>query len=179
MGVAVVGAATLVFGSVQSTGALWRDQETVAGATVTAGTISLSTGSPDGTNYTFGALKKDPVALNEFVQAPLVITNTGDTPLRFRLASAGPVVSTTGAGATVSLSGGVITDGVCTSTTVLGSAFTTFSSSAPSTVATSPWQALPKGGTQTWCIRTVLTQVTSTSAVAYTHRFSFAVEQTR
>ncbi|MDQ1179082.1 hypothetical protein [Rhodococcus sp. SORGH_AS_0301] len=180
LGAAVVGAAALVFGSVQSTGALWRDDVTVAGATVRTGTLSLATGSPSGSDYVFSELTKNPVALNEAVQAPLVITNTGDTPLRFRLSAAGPAVSTANAAATVSLAGAVLSSGAtCSATTPMGTAFGTFTTSAPTTAVAPLWQSLAKGASQTWCIRTTLTQVTSTSAVAYTHRFAFAVEQTR
>lgn len=176
---AAVGAAMLAFGSVQSTGALWSDSETVAGATIRTGSLSLSTGGGAGTAFTFDALTKNPVAVGQAVQAPLTITNTGTTALRFRLTAAGPSVTTpAGAAVTVSLQGATVTGpAACTAATAMGTAFPTFSSSAATTTVEGTPHTLAAGASQTWCIRTTLTTAPSSPSVTYRHVFSFGADQ--
>ncbi|AMY17930.1 MULTISPECIES: hypothetical protein [Nocardiaceae] len=182
---ALTAAAGLTFASVQTTGALWRDSEAVPGSTIRAGSLSLSAGAGSGSTYTFAALAKNPVVADQAVQAPLTITNTGTAPLRFRLTNGGPAVTgttsagTTG-GVTVSLAGAVVTGAAaCTPTTGMGSAFPTFTATAPTQAVAGVWQRLDRGASQTWCIRTTLTAAPTTGSVTYQHRFSFAVEQVR
>jgi hypothetical protein len=176
---AAVGAAMLAFGSVHSTGALWNDSVTVAGATVTAGSLSLATGSGAGTAFTFDALKKDPVTVGQIVQAPLIITNTGTTSLKFQLVNAGPkVVAPAGAAVTVSLQGAVLTGStVCDGTTAMGSAFPNVSASAAATVVAGIPHTLSAGESQTWCVRSILTAAPSAPSVTYRHDFSFTAVQ--
>lgn len=179
---AVLAAAGLTFASVQTTGALWRDSEAVAGSTLRAGSLGLSTGAGSGSTYTFTALAKNPVLVNQAVQAPLTITNTGTAPLRFRLTNGGPTVTSAGTtgGVTVSLAGAVVTDAAaCTVATGMGSAFPTFTATAPTQGVVGIWQRLDRGASQTWCIRTTLTAAPTTASVTYQHRFAFAVEQVR
>ncbi|GAA1480091.1 hypothetical protein GCM10009624_05310 [Gordonia sinesedis] len=82
-----IGAIVLVLISGRQTLAQWSDAESVAGAQITSGTLDLTVGD-DGSqvaNYQFAALGKSGLASGQFVQAPLVIRNSGSTPLTFRL----------------------------------------------------------------------------------------------
>ncbi|MBY6435833.1 hypothetical protein HQ602_05505 [Rhodococcus kroppenstedtii] len=179
---ALTATAGLTFASVQTTGALWRDSEAVPGSTIRVGSLSLSTGAGSGSTYTFAALAKNPVVVEQAEQAPLTITNTGTAPLRFRLTNGGPAVTSAGTtgGVTVSLAGAVVSGAAaCTATTGMGSAFPTFTATAPTQAVAGVWQRLDRGASQTWCIRTTLTAAPTTGSVTYQHRFSFAVEQVR
>lgn len=84
IGIAVVALALM---SGQQTLARWSDEERVPGGEIRSGTLDLTVGD-DATqvsDYQFSALGKAGLAPGQFVQAPLVIRNAGDTPLTFRL----------------------------------------------------------------------------------------------
>jgi hypothetical protein len=184
LGVAVASAAVLIFGSVQTTGALWRDQEAVqAGVVRTADLVLTTGGSGTGTNFTFDALSGTNVVPGTSVTKPLDVRNPASAPLHFRMTAAGPQVSTTGASVKVTLAASAVPDTVtCPDAGPLpGQAiFTQFESSATTTSAPNQsWTDIAPGGTQKLCVRTTLTDVTSaTSPVSYTHKFSFEAEST-
>ncbi|MDV7100249.1 hypothetical protein R4227_08915 [Gordonia amicalis] len=170
--------AVLVFGSVRTTGALWAEQADGSDTDITTGTIGLAPGAGGGSSFTFPALNGTNVIPGQAQQAVLTITNAGSTPLRFRLASAGPSVSTPGATVTVNLSGAPASS--CPGTgTPLTAAFTAQNTSSPGTVFTSPWTPLAKSASTSWCIRAVLVSVTGTQPATFTITFDFAAEQTR
>ncbi|MBM7415960.1 MULTISPECIES: hypothetical protein [Nocardiaceae] len=172
---AVVAAAALVGGSVQATGALWSDREQITSSSVTTGFLDLAPGTrSSGSVFTFAALQKSPVAVDQSVSALLVITNSGTSPLRFRLDSAGPTVSTPGATVQVALSASVSPS--CGSGPSAFPAFT--ASSATTTAVGAPWQALAVDATTTWCVTTVLKSVIGAPSATYQHRFSFGVQST-
>lgn len=178
----VVGSAVLVVAvvliavSVRSTGAYWSETASASPGQVTAGRLSLSSGSGSGSTYTFPELTGAGLIPGQFKQAPLLIVNTGTTPLRYRLTSAGPQPSTAST-VGVTLAGAV--GGTCTATSALGpvSAFGTLASvTAPSTVS-STFRTLNPGAGETWCIRSTLNTVTGTQPATYTHTFVFRAEQ--
>jgi hypothetical protein len=176
---AAVAAAALVGGSVQATGALWRDREQLPDLVVNTGFLDLTPGTRAGTGYTFDALKGPNVVTNQAVSAALVIRNSGSAPLRFHLSTAGPQVSTVGATVRVKLSAVVVPVGAGCEGPTQATPFTAFESPSPSTDAVSPsWRSLAVGATETWCVTTVLMSVSGTQPATYTHRFSFGAEST-
>lgn len=172
-----VGVVVLLFGSVQTTLALWSAQADGSTTDITTGTIGLAPGSGGG-SFTFPALNGSNVVPGQPRQAVLTITNTGSTPLRFRLASAGPVVSTPGSTVTVNLSGAPTSTCPGTGTPLTG-AFTAQNTSGPGTSFTSPWTPLAVGASTDWCIRADLVSVTGTQPATFTITFDFAAEQIR
>ena len=77
----------VVFGSAQTTGALWRDEQVVAGGTINSGTLDIKVG-PNGAevnDYVLAALGSTNLGPNGFSQAPLSIRNAGDVPFNYRL----------------------------------------------------------------------------------------------
>lgn len=171
----------LSLAAVRSTDALWTDKATTGPATVTTGQLKLVAGSGSGSTYQFAGLNGTGLLPGDQRQAPLAITNSGSTPLRYRLNAAGPQVSTSGSGVTLTLSGTVLAaGGTCGAGPLPGvTAFTTFVSSASGTGTTSPWRSLAKGATETWCIRSALKAVTGLGSATYTVLFTFGSEQTR
>ncbi|ASR04175.1 hypothetical protein RVF83_22555 [Gordonia rubripertincta] len=169
--------AVLFFGSVRTTGALWAERRDVSSSNITTGTLGLAPGAGGG-SFTFPALNGSNVVPGQAQQAVLHVTNTGSTPLRFRLATAGPSVSTPGATVTVNLSGAPASNCPGTGTPLTG-AFTAQDSSAPGTVFTSPWSPLAVGAVTSWCIRATLVSVTGAQPATFTITFGFAAEQTR
>lgn len=183
--VATLGAiVALSLAAVRSTDALWSDQGTTATTTVNTGQLKLVAGTGSGSTYQFAGLNGSGILPGQQNQAPLAVTNAGSTPLRYKLNSAGPQV-TSGPSVTVSLSGTVMAAGATCSTGVLPgvTAFTAFSATSSTTAATSPWRSLAKGATESWCIRSALTSVnppgTGTVSATYTVLFAFGTEQTR
>ncbi len=174
--VALTVVVVLIAASVRSTGAYWTETASASPGQVTAGRLSLSTGSGADNVYTFPELTGTAVVPDQFRQAPLTIVNTGTTPLRYRLTAAGPQAFTTSTVA-VTLAGAV--GGTCTATSSLGptSAFPTLT--AISSVATvgSAFRTLAAGAQEIWCIRTTLISVTGTEPATYTHVFGFRAEQ--
>lgn len=170
--------AALIFGSVQTTGARWRDQTDMGSdAAVHTGSLSLAPGSSTGSSFTFAALHGENLAPDDAAQAALDITNTGTTPLTFSLATAGPNVHGSGA-VSVRLSGA---HGPCPaeSTTDLSGAgaFTARVSDEPSTSFASTSQRLAPAETTTWCIRAKLVSVSGAASATFTITFDFAADQ--
>ncbi|CAM3177391.1 hypothetical protein DFJ75_0981 [Williamsia muralis] len=171
--------------AVRSTGALWSDRATTGAATLNTGQLKLVAGTGSGTTYQFQALNGSGILTGQPIQAPLAITNSGSTPLRYKLNAAGPQVTTTGHSVSVSLSGTVLpTGGSCGAGTMPGAAaFTAFTAGSSSQAATSSWRSLAKGATETWCIRSTLLTVNGTGSpnfsTSFTVLFTFGSEQTR
>ena len=169
--------AALIFGSVQTTGALWTVQaDTGADTDIHTGTLSLDF-RDDSPSIAFEALKGPNMAVGTAVQAELEIVNSGDTPLRFQLATAGPVVETTGAGVGVVLSGAVGTCPGLTTTALDGAFPARLASSAATQFADDVWHHLGLAETTLWCIRVVLDSVSGTRPATFTIEFDFDVEQ--
>lgn len=168
--------AVLILGSVRTTGALWRDQETAGSDTdLTTGFLALSPGTASGSSFTFTALNGTGLIPEDARQAELVITNSGTTPLEFELASAGP--TTTGGGqVAIRLSG---SQGSCPplAATDLSGAFTAGDTSAASTPFTSSPQRLASGEPTTWCIRAKY--LSGTAGTTFTITFHFDADQVR
>lgn len=84
---AAASVAVVVFGSAQTTGALWRDEQMVPGGTINSGTLDIKVG-PNGAevnDYVLAALGSTNLGPNGFSQAPLSIRNSGNVPFNFRL----------------------------------------------------------------------------------------------
>ncbi len=110
-------------------------------------------------------------------QAVLNIANTGSTPLKFRLASAGPVVSTPGASVTIRLSGSQ--SATCPAANVpLSGAFPETTTPTPTAISGTVFP-LAVGASTPWCIRAELVSVTGTQPASFTITFGFAAEQDR
>ncbi len=174
--VALAVVVVLIAVSVRSTGAYWTETVSSNPGQVTAGRLALSTGSGADNVYTFPELTGSALVPNQFRQAPLSIVNTGTTPLRYRLTSAGPQVSTASTVA-VTLAGAV--GGTCTASSALGptSAFPTLSAISSVSSVTSAFRTLVAGAQDTWCIRSTLISVGGTEPATYTHVFGFRAEQ--
>lgn len=82
--VALVGALGLVGGL--GTQAYWNDVETVAGATVTSGSLDLKVAGQD--SYTWTALDIDTIAPGESTAEALTLTNAGTTPFTVSISAA-------------------------------------------------------------------------------------------
>ncbi|GAA1480103.1 hypothetical protein GCM10009624_05430 [Gordonia sinesedis] len=84
IGTAIVALALM---SGQQTLARWSDAERVPGGDIRSGTLDLTVGddATQASDYQFSALGRVDLAPGQFVQAPLVIRNAGDSPLTFRL----------------------------------------------------------------------------------------------
>ena len=177
----VLAVVALSLAAVRSTDALWSDNDTTTPAAINTGQLKLVAGSGSTSTYEFAALTGTRVLPGQPKQAPLAITNGGDTPLRYRLNAAGPQ-ATSGQVVTVSLAGTVLAAGAsCTAELSGVSAFTGFDASNSTVVAFSSWRSLAIGASETWCIRSTLKSVTGPSNVSatYTVLFTFGTEQTR
>lgn len=177
----IVGIAGLVvalsLAAVRSTDALWSDRATATSTTATTGQLKLVAGGGTGSTYQFPGLAGTGQLPGQQSQAPLVITNGGTTPLRYRLTAAGPQI-TSGSAVTVTLSGAV--GGTCTTGPLSGtSAFTTVDASAAGTAVVGGWRSLAKNASETWCIRSALKAVSGTGSSTYSILFTFGTEQTR
>ncbi|ANY21871.1 hypothetical protein DLJ61_02775 [Gordonia terrae] len=166
----------LIAVSVRSTGAYWTETASSAPGQVATGRLALATGSGADNVYTFPELTGAALVPNQFRQAPLAIVNTGTTPLRYRLTSAGPQVSTASTVA-VALAGAI--GGTCTATSALGptSAFPTLSGVGSVSTVASAFRTLAAGAQDTWCIRSTLISVAGAEPATYTHVFGFRAEQ--
>ncbi|EGD56934.1 hypothetical protein [Gordonia neofelifaecis] len=180
LGVLVV---SLILGSVYSTGAFWADAETWNPGTVETGTIGLDAHGSGGSSYTFPALQGANIAVGNVTEAPLTITNTGSTRIRYLLSAGGPMISTTGSAVTVRLSGSV--GGCAGGSGDLSGAFPATDTTGPHTAiapgspSSSDWKVLEIGASTTWCVRAMLKAVSGTQPAAYQINFDFAVGQLR
>ncbi|MGO4201774.1 hypothetical protein AB4Z09_08405 [Rhodococcus sp. TAF43] len=84
---AAVPALGLIFFSTQQTGALWSDSKSLAGGTITSGTLDIGVGAGGTTqsNFAFSALGKTNLIPGGFAQAPLTVRNSGNVPMKYRL----------------------------------------------------------------------------------------------
>ncbi|MGO3328172.1 hypothetical protein [Gordonia sp. (in: high G+C Gram-positive bacteria)] len=171
--------AVLIFGSVQTTGALWRDQTDMGSdTTVHTGSLSLRPGSGSGSSFEFAALSGQNLAPGDARQAELVISNAGTTPLEFALATAGPTVEGTGV-VKVRLSGA---RGSCpaTAATDLSGAFVADDTTAVTHSFNSPPpQRLNPAESTTWCIRAKLVAISDAPSATFRIRFNFDADQVR
>ncbi|MCZ4080472.1 hypothetical protein O1W68_21255 [Rhodococcus sp. H36-A4] len=171
----------VVFGSAQTTGALWRDQDAIAGGTITSGTLDIKVG-PSGTevnNYTLAALGSKNLGPNGFSQAPLSIRNAGNQPFNYRLqgtsvSGATPIpfnltITKVAAAANCVVNGGAPTG----STTVL---FNGPASSAQVPVAPAARLLAPTAN-EVWCFRLATVAEPPQSATSQV-AFSFRADQT-
>ncbi|WP_261393006.1 hypothetical protein [Rhodococcus sp. BP22] len=171
----------LVFGSAQTTGALWRDQEAIAGGTVTSGTLDIKVG-PSGTevnNYTLAALGSSNLRPNGFSQAPLSIRNAGNQPFNYRLQGTSvsgviPIPFNLTITKVVAATNCVVNGGAPTgSTTVL---FDGPASSAQVPVAPAARLLAPTAN-EVWCFRLATVSEPPQSATSQV-TFSFRADQT-
>lgn len=74
----------------QGTAALWRDGENIQAGEVTTGNLRLlaGNGAPGQISYAFTALNTTSLTPGGFTQAPLTISNGGNSPLMYVLSSA-------------------------------------------------------------------------------------------
>lgn len=184
-GIAAVTVAVLAFGSVQSTGALWRSQSTVPGGTVKAASFSLTASNGSDAkvqDYRFEDLKSStPLLQGQFVQKPLVLTNSGTTPMTVQVSSIA-VQLQSGSALTVHVDGTVVensTNCPATGNPVGTAAFSADIVSGQSATLSGAATRLVPGATQILCVRSTLktgpTPVTTISK--YTHVFSFLAKQ--
>ncbi|WP_232716115.1 hypothetical protein [Gordonia metallireducens] len=173
-----IGVVVLIFGSVQTTLALWTAQADGPTSNITTGTIGLAPGSGGGSSFTFPALNGTNMLPGQSSQAVLTIANTGSTPLLFHLASAGPVVSTPGASVSIKLSGSQTP--TCPGAAVpLSDAFT--ATNAINTLTDIDGTVVPLGvdASTTWCIRAELVSVSGQTPATFTINFIFKADQDR
>ncbi|GAA4677038.1 hypothetical protein [Gordonia humi] len=164
--------ASLIFGSVRTTGALWaRDSDTPDGQ-FTTGRFGISADGGSGQSFTFG-LGKNGVVVDETVSAPLTITNIGTPPISFQVTHAGPAVSTAGAAVQVDLSATV---GGCDTTGV--TAFSVHGATSTGSTATGSPRPLAPGAAETWCVHAVLKSASGTSPASYRIVLTFRADQT-
>ncbi|WP_448221552.1 hypothetical protein [Gordonia iterans] len=181
LGVLVV---ALILGSVRTTGALWADQADGPVDDITTGTFGLSAGDGSDQTFTFADLAKENMADGDRVSKPLTLVNTGSTPLRFRLSSAGPTQIDPGT-ATVTMNLAGTTGGACpesgagTGTAVFDAADTT--SPGQTFVTPGGWHALAQGAEVTWCITAMLvgTSGGGSDQITFKLLFHFDAQQTR
>jgi hypothetical protein len=180
--IAVAAVAALAFGSVRSTAALWRDQTTSPGGTVGAARFSLTAHSGSDAkseSYVFKDLKSTtPLLHGQFVQKPLVLENSGSTPMTVQVSSIA-VQLQSGAAVTVHLDGTVVTSqAACTDTGAPtgATAFSTNVTSGTPAALSGAATRLEPGSTQILCVRSTLTSVPTVEST-YTHVFSFLAKQ--
>ncbi|MFF1555570.1 hypothetical protein ACFVX3_31575 [Rhodococcus erythropolis] len=154
--------AMAVFGSMQSTGALWSDQKTVPGKTVTAGELNLTVAS-DGIahdNVDFADFAGTAMIAGDSVQSPLLVRNGGDIPLRVRLQSTEVSTSDVSLDLRVSL---VASRAECSGT---GAPVGTAIYDGPFLRTQAPsgntWRHLSVGASEVWCFRATLATMPST-----------------
>ncbi|WP_143965614.1 hypothetical protein [Gordonia zhaorongruii] len=168
----------LILGSMNSTGALWAEESSSDAGDIGTGSIGLAPGTVGGTTYEFSALHGANISPGTVRQAVLNIRNTGTTPLRFRVVTAGPAVSTQGSAVGIHLSGAVA-DTCPSGSDDLTGAFAPIITHSPSSPVTAAFRPLAVGASENWCIRAVLESVTGTQRAVYRIMFDFRADQTR
>ncbi|MGW0173596.1 hypothetical protein ACWDUM_07095 [Rhodococcus sp. NPDC003322] len=81
-GAAVAGVALL---SVQQTGALWTQSQTVNGGTIHSGVLDLSVGGSGIGSFPFTALAGSSMLPGGYAQAPVTVYNSGNVLMKYRL----------------------------------------------------------------------------------------------
>ncbi|MBY4109347.1 hypothetical protein QM588_19115 [Rhodococcus sp. IEGM 1354] len=174
---AAASVAVLVFGSAQTTGALWRDEETLDGGTLDSGTLDIKLG-PQGSaevqNFPIPGLGNGVLAPNGFAQAPLLIRNNGTTPFVFRLQNTtvnGPLPFVLTA-STISSTGSCPATGAPTGASVLYNA-----NAAGAQIPVAPAaRLLAPGSNEVWCFRLTTSDSPPQTATS-TVTFSFRADQ--
>jgi hypothetical protein len=168
----------VVFGSAQSTGALWRDDEVVGGGTINSGTLDIKVG-PNGAevnDYVLAALGSADVGPNGFSQAPLSIRNSGNVPFNFRLQS----TTATGTVPLFLTATTVVAEDNCPATGMpTGTTSLLYSGNAGGAQAPVPPAArlLAPGAREVWCFRLAV-GATPPQSASSTVTFSFRADQT-
>ncbi|MGB6181521.1 MAG: hypothetical protein WBF79_09790 [Rhodococcus sp. (in: high G+C Gram-positive bacteria)] len=165
----------VIFGSTQTTGALWRDDAVTDAGVVQAGTLDIKVGA-SGTevdDYVIDSLGGVGLGPGSFSQAPLSVRNAGNIPMNYRLQSAS-------AAASLAPSLSVVVDRVSATAScpvaAPPSGATVNLYSGPLSSAQGPQRVLAAGESEVLCFRVALTadppQNSSTTVT-----FSFLAEQ--
>ncbi|OZC47094.1 MULTISPECIES: hypothetical protein [Nocardiaceae] len=172
---AAASVAVVVFGSAQATGALWRDQQTIAGGTINSGTLDIKVGQngAEVNDYVLAALGSANLGPNGFSQAPLSIRNAGNVPFNFRLQG----TTSTGTVPLALTVTTVVAESNCPATgapTGPATVLYTGNAAGAQTSATGP---LAAGARELWCFR-LAAGVTPPQSASSTVTFSFRADQT-
>lgn len=167
----------VVFGSAQTTGALWRDDAIVSGGTINSGTLDIKVG-PAGAevnDYVLAALGGTNLGPNGFSQASLSIKNAGNVPFDYRLQTT-TVTGTVPLTLTASLVGAAAS---CPPTTAPTGATQLYTGNAAGAQApTAPAaRLLAPGAAEVWCFR-VSVGIDPPKSQSSTVKFSFRADQT-
>ncbi|RRQ29354.1 hypothetical protein DK926_00265 [Rhodococcus sp. Eu-32] len=167
----------VVFGSAQTTGALWRDDAAVSGGTINSGTLDIKVG-PSGAevnDYVLAALGSTNLGPNGFSQAPLSVKNAGTVPFGYRLQTT-TVTGTVPLTLTASI---VAATANCPSTvdpTGATQLYTGNAAGAQAPLAPGS-RALAPGAGEVWCFRLAV-GVDPPKNQSSTVKFSFRADQT-
>nr|WP_296773204.1 hypothetical protein [Rhodococcus sp. (in: high G+C Gram-positive bacteria)] len=167
----------VIFGSAQTTGALWRDDAIVSGGTINSGTLDIKVG-PSGAevnDYVLTALGSTNLGPDGFSQAPLSIKNAGNIPFDYRLQTT-TVTGTVPLTLTASL---VASSSNCPATTPPTGATQLFTGNAAGAQApTAPAaRLLAPNAAEVWCFRVAVGSDPPKSQSS-TVKFSFRADQT-
>lgn len=153
--VALVGALGLVGGL--GTQAYWNDVETVAGATVTSGSLDLKVADQD--DYSWTLLDLDTIAPGESLAEALTVTNAGTTPFTVSVTAAATATVDALRQAmlvTVTRDGAVVPESLvyprsesCSGTVTYGAAAV----AVAGTAVLGPSATIAPGGSLTICVR--------------------------
>lgn len=181
-----VAVAALAFGSVQSTGALWRNVTTGQNAgTIKTGTLFLTAGTDTVQQAGFQFTDLTPAGLvqpGDFVQRPLVIKNSGNIPLKFRLGTAAVTSASAGVGS-VHLDMRIVADtAACPTTGAIPAGTATLLDSDISTkgsvTGAVSWVSLASTASAVVCVRSTLSTAPVTQ-IKYNHVFTFQAQQAK
>lgn len=167
----------VVFGSAQTTGALWRDDAIVSGGTINSGTLDIKVG-PAGTevnDYVLAELGSTNLGPNGFSQAPLSIKNAGNVPFNYRLQTT-TVTGTVPLTLTASL---VASSANCPQTTAPTGATVIYTGNAEGAQAPMAPAArlLAPDANEVWCFRVAVSDDPPKNQSS-TVKFSFRADQT-
>lgn len=167
----------VIFGSAQTTGALWREDTVVSGGTIKSGTLDIKVG-PAGAevnDYVLTALGATGLGPNGFSQASLSIKNAGNVPFNYRLQS------TTVAGTVpLTLTASVVSSAAnCPPTTApIGATQLYTGNAAGAQTPTAPAaRLLAPSANEVWCFR-VAVSADPPKSQSSTVKFSFRADQT-
>lgn len=189
LGIAVASVAVLAFGSVQTTGALWRDQETMNAGSVKAGTLTLFAGGDSTTTsqvFQFDNLAKTLIAPGEFGQGAMVLRNGGNVPLRFRVSRIGLTLATVAPATPVQVAVDVrigTTVAACTTTSAPSGPSVVSVSASTSSPAIVPVgtpileQTIQANQAVVLCVRSTLVSASTSVSSSYRHEFTIVGEQ--
>lgn len=170
LGIAAVALAVV---SGQQTAALWSDEAEIGGGPITSGTLTFTLGSDtaQAEAFTFAALGRTAMSPGQYVQAPLVLANSGDVDVAYRLtgvSASDPALPLTITITTVGNTSACPGAGVPSGTQLLGGISPTAATTTPS--------ALAIGARHVWCIRATVGAGASANQ-STTLTFNFRAEQ--